>query len=197
MNKIIDYYLSPMSPWTYLGHARFQAIAKKHGASIQVKPVDVGRIFPVSGGLPVSKRPPQRQAYRLVELTRWSGFLGVPLNLHPKFFPYDAQLATHVILAADSSDAAMRLTGAMLSGCWKDEKNMADEKEIERAIRQCGTDPGALLSRARSPEIAARYEALNEEAIARQVFGVPTYVYRDELFWGQDRLEFLDRALGG
>lgn len=196
MDKIIDYYLSPMSPWTYLGHARFQAITKKHGASIQVKPVDVGRIFPVSGGLPVSKRPPQRQAYRLVELTRWSGFLGVPLNLHPKFFPYDAQLATLVILAADSSDAAMRLTGAMLSGCWKDEKNMADEKEIERAIHQCGMSPGVLLSKARSPEVAARYDAINEEAIARQVFGVPTYVYQDELFWGQDRLEFLDRALG-
>ncbi len=193
MNKVVDYYLSPMSPWTYLGHARFAAMTKKHGASINVKPVDFGRIFPASGGLPLPKRAPQRQAYRLVELARWRDHLKVPLTIQPKFFPYDTQLATCAITAA--GDHAMSLTEAILRGCWAEEKNMADEKELEQTIRQCKLDSAALLKTARSPEIAARYDAFTEEALARQVFGAPTYVYRNELFWGQDRLEFLERAL--
>ena len=195
MAKIIDYYFSPVSPWTYLGHARFQEIARRHGAIVAPKPVDYGRIFPASGGLPVAKRPPQRQAYRLVELERWRKHLGVPMNIHPKFFPYDAKLAALSIIAAGDVDQAMKLTGAFLRGCWAEEKNMADEAEIKAAIRGAGLDGDALFRKASTPETAAQFEAFTDEAIARQVFGAPTYVYRDELFWGQDRLEFLDRAL--
>ena len=195
MAKTIDYYFSPVSPWTYLGHARFTEIARRHGATIAVKPVDYGRIFPLSGGLPVAKRPPQRQAYRLVELERWHKHLGVPMNIQPKFFPYDTRLATLVIIAAGDADKAMKLAGAFLRGCWAEEKNMADEAEVAAAIRGAGLDSVALLKQANALETASRYEAFTDEAIARRVFGAPTYVYKDELFWGQDRLEFLDRAL--
>ena len=195
MAKIIDYYFSPVSPWTYLGHERFQEIARKQGATVVPKPVDYGRIFPLSGGLPVTKRPPQRQAYRLVELERWRKHLGVPLTIQPKFFPYDAKLAALAIIATGDVDNAMALIGALLRGCWAEEKNMADEAEVVAAIHAVGLDSSALLKQAKAPETAARFESLTDEAIARQVFGAPTYVYRNELFWGQDRLEFLDRAL--
>ena len=195
MAKTIDYYFSPVSPWTYLGHARFTEIARRHGASIAPKPVDYGRIFPLSGGLPVAKRPPQRQAYRLVELERWRNHLGVPMNIQPKYFPYDTRLATLAIIAAGDADKAMKLAGAFLRGCWAEERNMADEAEVHAVIRGAGLNSGALLTQANAPETASRYEAFTDEAIARQVFGAPTYVYKDELFWGQDRLEFLDRAL--
>ena len=120
--KIVDCYMSPGSPWTYLGHARFADIARRHGAQINVKPVDFGVIFPQSGGLPLPKRAPQRQAYRLMELRRWKEHLGIALVIQPKFFPVDSGPAG--------------------------------------------------------------------------VFGAPSYVYKDEIFWGQDRLEFLERALG-
>jgi 2-hydroxychromene-2-carboxylate isomerase len=193
--KIIDYYFSPVSPWTYLGHARFTEIARRHGASIAPKPVDYGRIFPLSGGLPVAKRAAQRQAYRLVELARWRDHLGVPMNIEPKYFPYDARLATLAIIAAGDADKAMKLAGAFLRGCWAEERNMADEAEVAAVIRAAGLDGNALLKQANAPETASRYEAFTDEAIARQVFGAPTYVYKDELFWGQDRLEFLERAL--
>ena len=197
MAKIIDYYFSPMSPWTYLGHARFTEIAHRHGAKVAPKPVDYGRIFPLSGGLPVAKRPPQRQAYRLVELERWRKHLGVPMNIQPKYFPYDARLATLAIIAAGDAEKAMKLAGAFLRGCWAEERNMADAAELAAVIRAAGLDSVALLKQANAPEIATRYEAFTDEAIARQVFGAPTYVYREELYWGQDRLEFLDRALAG
>ncbi|HKB83817.1 MAG TPA: 2-hydroxychromene-2-carboxylate isomerase [Burkholderiales bacterium] len=197
MAKTIDYYFSPVSPWSYLGHARFQEIVRKHGAAIAVKPIDYGRIFPLSGGLPVAKRPPQRQAYRLVELERWRKHLGVPMNVQPRFFPYDAKLAALVIIATGDVDNAMKLAGSFMRGCWAEQKNMADEAEVIAAIRGAGLDSSALLKQANTPETAAQLESFTDEAIARQVFGAPTYVYKEELFWGQDRLEFLDRALAG
>jgi carboxymethylenebutenolidase len=197
--KTVDYYLSPMSPWTYLGHARLLDIAKRHGAGIRPKPVDFGKIFPLSGGLPLAKRAPQRQAYRMVELERWRGFLGVPLTLQPKYFPYDSALASKLVIAADGKGpgSALRLAGALLRGCWVEERNMADEAELARVCQEQGLEPWGLIAAAKSDEAQKRYEELTEEAVALQVFGAPTYVYDRELFWGQDRLDFLDRALAG
>ncbi|HWQ39547.1 MAG TPA: 2-hydroxychromene-2-carboxylate isomerase [Burkholderiales bacterium] len=198
MDKIIDYYFSPMSPWTYLGHERFIGIAKKHGARIEVKPVDYGKIFPVSGGLPLAKRAPQRQKYRLVELQRWRRHLGVPLVLQPKYFPYDTGLASRMIIAARAlgQDSALKLAGEVLKGCWTQQRNMADEPELKAAAESIGLDGDALLAKAKGPETQSEYDRLTEEAIGRDVFGAPTYVFHGELFWGQDRLDFLDRALG-
>ena len=195
MAKIIDYYFSPMSPWSYLGHARLAEIAGRHGATIKPKPVDYGRIFPLSGGLPVAKRAVQRQAYRLVELERWRKHLGVPMNIEPEYFPYDSKLAALTIIAAGQDGTSMRLAAAFFRGCWLEEKNMADETQLAAAIRDAGLDSARLLGQAKAPETAAQFEAFTDEAIARQIFGAPTYVYNGELFWGQDRLEFLDRAL--
>ncbi len=87
MSKQVEYFMAPQSPWTYLGHQRFVAIARQQGASILLKPADIAKVFSVTGGVPVAQRPPQRQAYRLDELQRWSAFLNIPLTLLPKFFP--------------------------------------------------------------------------------------------------------------
>jgi 2-hydroxychromene-2-carboxylate isomerase len=203
MTKIIDYYFSPMSPWTYLGHERFAALARKHGAAIDVRPVDYGQIFPVSGGLPLAKRAPQRQKYRLAELKRWREYLGLPLTLEPKYFPYDTALAARTILAAriNSSGAsageaaAMRLAGALLRATWVEERNMADTAQLAAVLREQGLDAAALLQSAGTPQIDAEYRRLTQEAIERDVFGAPTYAYNGELFWGQDRLDLLERAL--
>jgi len=195
--KTVDYYFSPMSPWSYLGHSRFADIAQRHGAGINVKPVDYGKIFPLSGGLPLAKRAPQRQAYRFVELKRWQKFLQVPLTLEPKHFPFDTNLAARLIIAADSKGTgnAMRLAGAILKACWSENRNMADEAELAQVSQEQGLEPRGLIAAAKADETQARYDALTAEAIELQVFGAPTYVYNKELFWGQDRLEFLERAL--
>ncbi len=87
MAKHVDYYVSLNSPWTYLGSKRFEAIAAKHKADVTIWPVDFGSVFAVSGGLPLPKRAPQRQAYRMMELKRWRDHLGVKTTLEPKFFP--------------------------------------------------------------------------------------------------------------
>ena len=197
MTRLIDYYFAPISPFVYLGHDRFVAIARKHGATIAVKAINLGEIFPVSGGLPLSKRAPQRQAYRLVELKRWSDYLDIPINVHPRFFPVNGDLAAAWILAAQEQGVvqALTLTGAVGRAIWEQERDVAAESTLMDIAADLGLDAVALARRAASAEIVARYKALTREAIDRQVFGAPTYIYRDELFWGQDRLDFLDRAL--
>jgi 2-hydroxychromene-2-carboxylate isomerase len=182
--KTIDYYLSPGSPWTYLGHDRFQEIAKRSGATINVKPVDFGVIFPQSGGLPLPKRAPQRQAYRLVELKRWQEHLGVPLVKQPKHFPVDAGPAAALICAA-APEKRMGLAGALLAALWKEDRNIADPALLDELGARHGVPAGDRT----------KYDAYTQEALARGVFGAPSYVYRDEIFWGQDRLDFLERAL--
>jgi 2-hydroxychromene-2-carboxylate isomerase len=162
-----------------------------------VKPINLGLVFPVSGGVPLSKRAPQRQAYRLVELTRWSRYLQVPLNLHPAHFPVSADLASRFLLAAleRSTDAALDLALAFSRAVWTQDRDIADPATVHSLAAASGGDAATLAARAEAPDIATRYAALTQEAIDRGIFGTPTYVYAGELFWGQDRLDFLDRAL--
>jgi 2-hydroxychromene-2-carboxylate isomerase len=197
MTKHIDYYFATISPFMYLGHERFVALARRHGATIAVKPINLGEVFPVSGGLPLSKRAPQRQAYRLSELRRWSEHLDIPLHCQPKFFPVNGDLAACWILAAAEQGPApaLQLTGAVGRAIWAQERDVSAESTLVTIAGELGLDAAALARRAAAGDIAERYRALTQEAIARKVFGAPTYVYRDELFWGQDRLDFLDRAL--
>ncbi len=195
MPAVVDYYCSPVSPYSYLGHERFAAIAAKNGATINLIPIDLMQVFPVSGGIPVGKRAPQRQAYRLVELRRWSDHLGVPLTLHPKHWPTADAAASRLIIAADEAGAdAMGLAFALMRACWSEERDIADPATLEAIVGECGLDP-ALLQAAEAPHIEERRLAFTRQAIDRQVFGAPFYVVNGEMFWGQDRLDFVDKAL--
>lgn len=198
MRPTVDYYFAPQSPWAYLGHARFAAIAQAAGATVRVLPVDLGgKVFPTSGGLPLPKRAPQRQAYRLLELKRYSEFLQIPLNPQPRYFPVNGDDAACLIIAVDLHDgteAAMKLTGAVLAACWTQERNMADEKVRAELLAENGLD-AKRLTQADSQEVRERYEAYTQQAIDAGVFGAPSYVINGEIFWGQDRLDFVERKL--
>src|SRR5882672_1182188 len=185
MEKIIDYYFFANSPYTYLGHRRFGEIARDAGATIRVRPVDAGKIFPLSGGLPVAKRPPQRQAYRLVELKRWRDHLGMALSVQPKFFPVASDAAARLIIAADATSpaAAFEITDRVLTAVWGQERDIADAATLLALANEAGQDGAGLLERSKSEAVQARYDAYTQEAIERQVFGAPTYFYRDEPFW--------------
>ena len=197
MSTLITYCFTPVSPWAYLGHARFMRIAADAGARVDVRPVDYGTVFPASGGLPLAKRAPQRQAYRLVELRRFSEHLGVPLTLQPRFFPADATLAAKLIIsvdAQDGADAAMRLTGALMRAVWAEERNIADTDTLAQILAEAGI-AAERLAAAATPDIQQRYAAHTQWALDAGVFGAPSYVIDGEIFWGQDRLEFLQRRL--
>lgn len=197
MGHTVDYYLAPQSPWTYLGHQRFADMVHRTGSVVRVRPMDLGKVFPVSGGLPLGQRAPQRLAYRLTELARFRDHLGVPLNLQPTFFPVAGDPAARLIVAADmalGADAAMKVTGAVLKACWAEERNIADAQVLEDLLREQGL-PTNLIAHSQLPEVQARYDGCTQAAIDAGVFGSPSYVIRDEIFWGQDRLDFVERAL--
>ena len=198
MPASIDYYFAPQSPYAYLGHARFAAIAQAAGAAIRVLPVDLGgKVFPVSGGLPLAKRAPQRQAYRLLELKRFSEWLDVPLVLQPKYFPVNADDAAKLIIAVDLKDgtqAAMKIAGAVMRAVWLQERNIADEAVLVALLAEQGLS-ALRLEEAHSQTVHQRYEVDSQLAIDAGVFGAPSYVIDGEIFWGQDRLDFVQRRL--
>lgn len=197
MNKTVDYYFAPQSPWTYLGHARFAAMAAAAGASVRVLPADFGRIFAASGGLPLSKRAPERQAYRLIELARFREWLKLPLNLEPRYFPVAADDAARLIIAVDLHDgsaAAMRLSAAVFAAVWVQQRNIADVQTLVELLQECSL-PAERLLNSRDLTVQRQFDANTEAAIAVGVFGAPSYRLDGEIFWGQDRLDFLERKL--
>ena len=197
MSKTVDYYFAPQSPWTYLGHERFAAMAAKAGAAIRVMPVDLGRVFPVSGGLPLPKRAPQRQAYRLAELARFSKHLQLPMNIQPKYFPVGGDDAAKLIIAVDLNDGAAQafgLAGAIQKACWAEERDIASQATLAEILLFLGL-PAERIEQAQSQVVQERYDTATQRAIEMGVFGAPTYIVDGEMFWGQDRLDFVERKL--
>jgi len=198
MGRTVDYYFAPQSPWAYLGHQRLADIAQRTGATVRVMPIDLGgKVFPISGGLPLGQRAPQRQAYRLVEMQRFSQHLNLPLNLKPQYFPVGGDDAARLIIAADlalGSAGAMAMAGAILTACWAQQRNMADDQVLAELVQEQKL-PASLLAQSHSQAVQERYEACTQAAIDAGVFGAPSYVVDGEVFWGQDRLDFVERAL--
>jgi len=193
---VVDYFFSLQSPYTYMGHERFVALAARYQATVNYKPTQMAKVFAVSGGVPVKERAPQRQAYRFQELRRWSEHLGLPLNLEPRHFPVqEGEAARAVIAAIRGGESPARLIGACLRAVWAEERDLADPATLRALIGEAGHDADALLAAAADPAVQAAYDANTAEAIERQVFGAPTYAIGTELYWGQDRLEFVERHL--
>ena len=193
----IEYYYGMPSPFAYLGSAKFQSIAKKYNAEIIEKPCDlVGGIFTKTGGLSVPQRSSQRQKDRLDELKRWSEFLNIKINLKPKFFPpKDPHISGKYIIAANLLGIKLVFGHELLRQIWSEEKDISVEKNIETVSNLYKLNFEELSDLAKSEKIAKIYQDNTEEAVAKNVFGSPTYIYNNELFWGQDRSDFLERAL--
>ncbi|MEO1930440.1 MAG: 2-hydroxychromene-2-carboxylate isomerase [Pseudohongiella sp.] len=195
MSESIDYYLSLISPWSYLGHERLQKMAREYGTEIKVHPVDLSIIFPATGGIPLPKRSLQRIEYRMQELIRWRDHLKLPLTLNPRHFPVrDRQAAIMVVnLREQDPAAATDLAGALLRAVWVEERDISDQETLLTIARENNQDGNELLSNpARCENTIAKD---TEEAVSRGIFGAPSYVYRDQIYWGQDRLDFLYRSL--
>ena len=171
MGRRVEVYYTHASPWTYLGWARFRDIVARTGAEPVYRPVSFGEIFPASGGLPLAKRAPQRRAYRLMELRRWSAHLGVPINLEPRFFPVDDAPAARLAIAhRETGGDPAPLSGALLAAVWMDERNIADPDTLRAIADEQGLDGASLLAAAEAAEVAATYAADTRAAIERGVF---------------------------
>lgn len=194
----IDYYVFISSPWAYLGSERFAALAKKYGADVTIIPMAPLALFDATGGLPLAKRAQQRQDYRFVELERWRSHLGVKLNLRPKGFPTNETTAGKLVTAARETvgnDRAITLAHAMMRGLWAEERDIANPDDLKQIIAANDLDAAQLFAMIETPELVAEYERGTQQAIAAGAFGAPFYVIAGEPFWGQDRLDFVERKL--
>lgn len=194
----ITYYMTLNSPWSYLGSAKFAELAREYGHTVDIKPAKFGVIFPQTGGLPLPKRAPARQAYRLMELKRWREVRGLPINIKPAHFPSDETAGTRLLIIAKLQGKDAHLLATELGrALWEREENLADEAALRRACERAGLDIDAI--RAAAPpdtELDALHDTFTAEALDRGVFGAPTYYLESgEFFWGQDRLELLEREL--
>lgn len=192
----VDYYLTLASPYAYMGHTRFVDISKKMKASVTIKPVNMGYIFSKTGGLPLGKRSPARQAYRFQELERWRQHLDIPLILKPNFFPVNDLQASAMVIAADlKGENGIDLAGAYLRAVWAEERNINAPDTLVSIANDLGIDGAELLTQSGSVEVAQIFERNSQDALDIGVFGAPTYAVGEQLFWGQDRLDFLEHAL--
>ncbi len=196
MPKQIDYYFSMVSPWAYIGHATFEGVAKTYGCKVNYRPVFLGELFSETGGLPLGKRHPVRQRYRMMELQRWREKRGLAFHLQPKFWPFDVKLADGVVLAAiEQGFDPEPFIRAGFKGVWEDQLDLGDGAVIVKLADAAGLPGQKLIERATSPEIAAAYEQNRQDAMTAGVFGAPGYVLGGEVFWGQDRIDLLADAL--
>ena len=196
MPRRIDYYFSMVSPWAYIGHAAFMAVARRHDVALTYKPMSLGSVFAETGGLPLAKRAPARQRYRIMELQRWREKRGLQFPIHPKFWPFNAALADQVAVAAAMEGHDLdALIHQGFKAIWEEERNLADEATIV-AVADAAKLPGArLLAAAKTDAVKAVYEQNDRDAIAVDAFGSPAYVMDGEVFWGQDRIDLLADAL--
>jgi 2-hydroxychromene-2-carboxylate isomerase len=192
----VEYYFSFISLWSYIGSLVFQGIARRHNVRVEFKPIDLLAVFAAGGGKPVRERPPQRQAYRLVEMERWKRIRDIPLVTWPKFYPADPSLGHRMVLAAirEGGDVTA-FAHAGLKAVWADELNVEDPATLVSLANASGLDGPRLLAQATDRALIAREASLTQEAIERQLFGAPFYFYRGEPFWGQDRLDQLESAV--
>jgi 2-hydroxychromene-2-carboxylate isomerase len=194
--KVIDYYDSMSSPWTYLGHMRFLELADRFGLTIRHKPMDLLKVWSVSGGLPLKQRAQQRQAYRHQELRRWRELLNLPCNLEPAHHPVADRRACYLVIAAQQQGLDWRaLTHALLRAVWAEDRDIADHPTLEAIANESGMDGKALLTATEREEVKTEYQSNTDEAMSLGVFGAPMYVFDGELFWGQDRLQMLEWRL--
>ena len=189
--------MSHGSPWTFLGHKKVNEISKINNCELDIMPVNYGEIFPVSGGLPVHKRPLQRQKYRLQELKRWSEFLKIKLNPEPKHFPSRSLLPSKVIISVKilNFENVNDIAYAIMEGLWIKEMNIDDPKNLKKILTRFIKTADEVIDFSESKQVEKEMNKYTKEAIDLAVFGAPTYIIDDQIYWGQDRLDFLERYI--
>lgn len=193
----IDYYFATLSPYTYLSGTRPAEVARRHGATITYKPLDIMALFARTGGLPPKDRHPNRQAYRLQDMERRAKLLGKPLNPKPMFWPTNGAPSAYAIISAQNAghDVA-ELVATFGAAIWAEDKDIGQDDTVRACLAACGLDP-ALADK--DMLTAADTFARNlEDAVGAGVFGAPFFVVDSgQVFWGEDRIDDLDAHLAG
>jgi 2-hydroxychromene-2-carboxylate isomerase len=194
----LEYFYSAHSAFAYLGSARLMEIAGAAGIPIVHKPVDLDRVVAALGATAFAQRPPAYRTYFFGrEIQRWAEHRGVEIMRGlPTHHRKDMTLPNSMLIAGIRQGRNVdRLAHAMLEAHWRDDADIVDRDTLAALARKVELAAEPLLSAALSPEVQADLNANTEEAIARSMFGSPTYFVDGDMFYGQDRLEMVERAL--
>lgn len=193
----IDYYFATLSPFTYLSGTRPAEVAKKHGATITYKPLDIMALFARTGGTPPKDRHPNRQAYRLQDMARRSKLLGAPLNLKPAFWPTNGAPSSYAIISAQTAGGDVAaLVKAIGAACWAEERDISQDDVVRDCLAKAGFDPA--LADKDMVTSADTFAKNLEDAVSAGAFGAPFFITDSgECFWGEDRIDDLDAYLAG
>jgi 2-hydroxychromene-2-carboxylate isomerase len=190
------YYFWVISDWAYLGGPRLEAICKRHGVEADFRPVRLLEIYKRTGGIPLARRAPQRQAERIWELRRWRARLGMTCNIEPRYFPIDDEPASRLLIAAKQRGHDLhRLTQAVMQALWAEDRDISDRTTLLALAAPFVSDPETLLDESNAEGTRAEYDHYTEVASDDGVFGSPFYIFEGEPFWGQDRLDFLEELI--
>ena len=193
----IEYFYSAHSAFAYIGDRRLHEIAGEAGAKIVHRPFDLRRLMSATGGAANSITPERRAYFSRREIERWAAFRGLEIMRGiPGSHANDFTLANRVLIAAAAAGADVDgLAFAIMRAHWCDGADLADAAGLARIGEGAGIAMAPLLEAAASDDVAAIHEANTEAAIARPMFGSPTYIVAGDMFYGQDRLELVARAL--
>ncbi|MGE4243767.1 2-hydroxychromene-2-carboxylate isomerase [Ramlibacter sp.] len=199
----LDCYYSLSSPWAYFAGPKLQDIVRRHHVKLTMKPYDFQKVVQVTGGIPIRTRPEPRRAYHDEELARWSEYLGMPMVIQPKHYPrytvadpnWNKYAGWMVIAAQQQGLDVQPLSHALLRALWAEERDTS-QPDVRIAIADAnGYDGRALQALEQASATLAQYDEFSADAERAGVFGAPTYVLEGVRYWGQDRLDFVDRAL--
>jgi 2-hydroxychromene-2-carboxylate isomerase len=193
--RTLEVYWDFSSPFAYLGVAQVEALAERTGAKVVWNPILLGGLFRSIGtpDVPLATFSAAKQRYTLTDLHRWAAFWRVPFRF-PSRFPTHSLKALRVYFALPDDDRRTLFRDAVFRACWAEDRDITDDNVLAECIGDEALARDAL-SRASSDDVKAALRTSTEKAAARGVFGVPTFVVGDELFWGQDRLELVEEAL--
>jgi 2-hydroxychromene-2-carboxylate isomerase len=193
----IDCYYSVRSIYAHFGARRAAELARRFGRRLRHCPIDLSKVVPAAGSTPFAQRSAALRAYQFGrEVERWSEWLDMPVIVDPVHHYGDRDLPSGLVLLAQREGLDVdALSEAILAALWRDDRDIADPGELARIAAAVGIDAAPLLARARDPDVLAEFAACTDEAIRIGVPGSPTYVVDGELFYGQDRLMFVERHL--
>lgn len=193
----LTFYYDFSSPWSYLGSTQVERVARESGAVVEWRPILLGALFKALGTslVPLYEQPQARQRYQGRDLHHWADHWGVPFRF-PSNFPTNSVTALRLVLAAGDQDLP-RLCHAIYRAYWSEDKDITDREVLARLASDLGLDGPALVARTEDPAIKTRLREYTDGAVARGVFGVPTFFIGDTLVFGQDRFDFIAAALRG
>lgn len=195
MNKTVEYYFDFGSPAAYLASTQLPALASDTGATVLWRPMLLGGVFVATGNASPASVPAKGK-YIFRDFARFAGRYGVALKTNP-FFPINTLTLMRIAVGLQmrQDPRFMDYCTAMFRAIWVEAHNMNDPATVASVLQAAGFDAPALLALASEQVVKDKLKGLTEEAVARGVFGAPTFFVAEQMFWGQDRLDFVREAL--